>query len=244
MLQYGIRAANAKEKLTIRVDFVSALFLLLRRICMRHNYLVHHGIGGMKWGKKNGPPYPLKSSDHSAAEKKAGTSGWTKDAKDMTDEELRTAVNRKRMENEYRQYEVKSGKSKKVNNNIDTAKDAARTTANALNIVAQAERTANKNKEADNLNATANAINRTVNKNTKKVNLEKRDLSVLSDSELRKELDRIKLETDYNDLYNIDKGQDRVKKILKTANTAVSTASTAVAMYDLYKRFRGKTSQK
>lgn len=35
------------------------------------NYLAHHGILGQKWGKKNGPPYPLDAEDHSAAEKKA-----------------------------------------------------------------------------------------------------------------------------------------------------------------------------
>lgn len=38
-------------------------------------YLAHHGILGQKLGKKNGPPYPLDASDHSASEKKAG---WRK----------------------------------------------------------------------------------------------------------------------------------------------------------------------
>ena len=37
--------------------------------------LCHHGILGQKWGKRNGPPYPLGSSKHSAAERKAG---WRK----------------------------------------------------------------------------------------------------------------------------------------------------------------------
>ena len=38
-------------------------------------YLAHHGILGQKWGKRNGPPYPLDASDHSASERKAG---WRK----------------------------------------------------------------------------------------------------------------------------------------------------------------------
>ena len=37
--------------------------------------LYHHGILGQRWGKKNGPPYPLGASDHSASEKRAG---WRK----------------------------------------------------------------------------------------------------------------------------------------------------------------------
>ena len=38
-------------------------------------FLAHHGILGQKWGRKNGPPYPLDAKDHSASEKKAG---WRK----------------------------------------------------------------------------------------------------------------------------------------------------------------------
>ncbi len=37
--------------------------------------LAHHGILGQRWGKRNGPPYPLATKDHSASEKKAG---WQK----------------------------------------------------------------------------------------------------------------------------------------------------------------------
>ena len=37
--------------------------------------LYHHGILGQRWGKKNGPPYPIAAGAHSASEKKAG---WKK----------------------------------------------------------------------------------------------------------------------------------------------------------------------
>lgn len=37
---------------------------------MSQNYLQHHGILGQRWGKRNGPPYPLGRSQKSSAEKK------------------------------------------------------------------------------------------------------------------------------------------------------------------------------
>lgn len=39
------------------------------------NAISHHGILGQQWGKRNGPPYPLKPEDHSKSEEK---SGWKK----------------------------------------------------------------------------------------------------------------------------------------------------------------------
>lgn len=50
--------------------------------------LEHHGILGQKWGRQQGPPYPLDSEDHSAAEKKAG---WRRSLEGATDK-VKTAV--------------------------------------------------------------------------------------------------------------------------------------------------------
>lgn len=35
------------------------------------NYLAHHGILGMKWGKQNGPPYPLSDAKHDRVVKRS-----------------------------------------------------------------------------------------------------------------------------------------------------------------------------
>lgn len=94
------------------------------------NFLMHHGILGMKWGRRNGPPYPLGASDHSASEKKAG---WMKSLKAKSEAKKRAkkraaAIEKarktrlenekqKRLEKEYeekRQKILKSGKASEV----------------------------------------------------------------------------------------------------------------------------------
>lgn len=71
--------------------------------------LQHHGILGMKWGRRNGPPWPIPKGEHSAEEvrKNPGIERNAPDppkkrrVRDMSDKELREKTERLRLENEF-----------------------------------------------------------------------------------------------------------------------------------------------
>lgn len=50
----------------------------IRNYRMMDDYIAHHGILGQKWGKKNGPPYPITPGSHSSSEKKAASAAGVK----------------------------------------------------------------------------------------------------------------------------------------------------------------------
>ena len=47
--------------------------------------IAHHGIDGMKWGVRNGPPYPLERYRNGSIKKKTGSKGIMKNSKDELD---------------------------------------------------------------------------------------------------------------------------------------------------------------
>lgn len=80
---------------------------------MDSNYLQHHGIEGMQWGVRRGPPYPLSGNGKSSGTKKKKP---TKRVKKMTDEELRRNLERVRTENQYRSEKARANKGRRALN--------------------------------------------------------------------------------------------------------------------------------
>ena len=76
------------------------------------DYLAHHGRLHMKWGVKNGPPYPLGSNvtkgyakrqeAHDDYKKAHNKGEHKKSVKELSDVELRTRLNRLQMEQQYK----------------------------------------------------------------------------------------------------------------------------------------------
>lgn len=84
---------------------------------MLNEELYHHGIEGQRWGKQNGPPYPLSRAEHrrvirSAKAAKKRNLSYDKakrNARKLTDDDLDLALERLRREKEYAQLVAKPG---------------------------------------------------------------------------------------------------------------------------------------
>lgn len=224
--------------------------------------LEHHGISGMKWGKRNGPPYPLSAGAHSSAERKAGTKGWTSEAKKMSDEDLRKAINRKRLENQYHQYNAKTGINKTVNDNTRLVGKTAKTAGKVAGAVSETskfvgqkdidkiddsdmskkEKKAAKKElktvqvadKANSVSTIANNVGNSISKNNIVID-PGADLSKMSDAELRKMVDRMALEIQYDELYKPRGGKEVVEDILDTVGDVAGIAVSAVALYKVLK---------
>lgn len=91
----------------------------------QQNSLTHHGIYGQKWGKRNGPPYPLASDQKTAAERKESRSSSTNasnvsDKKHLNSDDLNSAAKTIRNTKEIiKKVHDKSDNSKNQQNSDD-----------------------------------------------------------------------------------------------------------------------------
>ncbi len=221
------------------------------------SYLAHHGILGQKWGKKNGPPYPLAPGEHSAAEKKAG---WRKSLDGGSGENPKK---KKKMSKETKKAVAgmaataagamaasvvladqnirgKDGKPKKK------ASDLTDDELKELNKREGMERQYNKNfgtkSEAEVVKEIADIGTRSINSTKKRLDdeiakrptFERMDLSHMTNQELQNAINRENLEIQYSKLFNqvetVSKGEEYVKTILDVAGTALGATASALGI--------------
>ena len=178
--------------------------------------LMHHGVKGMKWGvrkdrqsgsssgksklskkiKKTIDTRKKKKAKERAEEARAkAKAAPKKSVKDMSDDELRTAINRLRMEDEYNRY-MSNLHPKRVSTGEKFLKNVVEPAIMQSSKTLLTDYTTKKGKEFLGLNQKDDDPLKDLRKTVEKLNLEKqyKDLSDVATRELRNEVTKLALE--------------------------------------------------
>jgi len=212
-----------------------------------NNYeLYHSGIKGMKWGVRR---YQNKDGTLTAAGKKRRATNYTEEAKSMSDQELRSKIDRMVLEKRY--VNASKNRNSKTAQALDAANKATKMGSDAGKIVNDAHKLGNKNNpNADLASKTLNAVSKTVN-TAKKVNTiaeehkimktSKTKLANMNDKQLRETVNRMEMEQQYASLKreSVSRGKVRAKDVLDIAGDVLaigaSATTIAVAIHNVMK---------
>jgi 1,4-alpha-glucan branching enzyme len=180
---------------------------------MYTNELCHHGVKGQKWGVRR-----YQNSDGTLTSK--GKARYARDAR----------------EKEFNKYDSESGKyykESKKNGRTDLESDAKRYAKEDI------ERTKRLVDSGRNL---SNDLKRSVDTSSKHRNVQKMDLSNMTDQELRNQINRAMLERQYNDMFNPQnesRGREYASRTLETAGNVLAVTNSALGVALAIKELRG-----
>lgn len=162
--------------------------------------LYHFGIKGMKWGVRR---YQNKDGSLTSAGKKR----YSDNPSDLSDDELKSRVQRLNLEKTYRN--LKKGSS--GSSNLERTK---KTVDAASKIVEESKK---------------------ISRDAKKSARKPMDLSKMTDQELRDRINRFNLEKQYRDIFDTgnettSKGQKFVDDILDGAGTVLTLTGSALSL--------------
>lgn len=157
-----------------------------------NTYLIHYGILGQKWGQRNGPPYPLSSSDMNSGERR--------------NKQLKSNGN-KSDSGKWFKASIKGGKDKPP---ISPAEKVAKESKNAVDNLRDISSTAGKYKSRETSETARN----------------------MSDAELRKAINRIQMERQYDSLTTgeVRNGWDIASDVLSVIGGTLAVTASGLAI--------------
>lgn len=221
-------------------------------ICVpKEEYIAHHGILGMKWGRHNGPPYPLartakgEISSEQKERKRVSISDYAslyrkKKAADLKKKNAAIAAKNKKLEGIKKEKEAIK-KEKERYAKLRTKQQELKDEIHGKNKNPIKEETTSKKEDGIEVKTSDNKI--IVVKNRP---LTKKELSSMTDSEIRAYIDRLNLEKQLKSVDNEMRlnGQSEVKRILtnsskRAAENVATSAMEGIGKYAVKKLISG-----
>lgn len=224
-------------------------------------WLAHHGVEKMKWGIKNGPPYPLNQT-RKEYEKKQD--------RYLNDDGSLNAAGKKRVENGFLKSNREEEKNPKAgrgeNRYVDS--EGKLTEAGVKRYSRELKDNARKKKDSrvkdveelrdpdrwvrediENVRNVVNSSNDIV-KNLKQIERTipgkkktNADYSSLTDQEMRNYINRINLERQYDEIVNpqtVSKGRQIVKRIFEYAEPTLAVTASGLGIALAIRKLSGK----
>lgn len=201
--------------------------------------LKHWGVKGMKWGVRR---YQNADGSLTAAGKKRYNKDYESQARNMSDSELRSQINRMNLERRYMDLS-RSGKSK-VSGALDVTDKAANVGSGVKNFKTNRNMLKGKNNPGTQIKGdiagqslsivsksaqTANKI-ADVARNKNDAKRSRAKLSSMSDQDLKETVKRMDMERQYANLKRdtVDRGKVNVTKVLEITGDVVQVGASAV----------------